>query len=201
MTFKINATEIKAASKRVRGTVSAIKKAEYRTVNAVASKNRTAGSKAIRNEIKLPAEYVNKRLYVSKKATLNNAEAIITGRKRPTRLATYGAKQLLKAAGGAKGDSLRSIGSGKKQAGVSVRVRRSEGRKKYRKAFLLPLESGNGMGMFIRFGSGKKDIRHMYGPSVDMVWRDVKEDLRPKIRRDLSTEFSRQLAYLLGKEV
>lgn len=69
-----------------------------RAINRVASKTRTAASKAIREDVRLPASYVNENLKVSQKASINNPEAVITARKRPTRLARYGAKQLARAA-------------------------------------------------------------------------------------------------------
>lgn len=200
MTLKINAGEIRQAKKRVDATVRAIEIARYRAVNRVASKNRTAASKNIRQQVRLPAAYVNQNLTITQKATLRNPEAVISGRKRPTRLARYGAKQLTRSARGADGSALRGIPAGRKQAGVSVHVRRNEGRRKYPKAFLLPLRTNGQVGMFIRYGSGEKDIKHMYGPSVDQVFRDVREQIRPRIRRDLATEYRRQLQHELSKD-
>ncbi|MDY6797676.1 MAG: phage tail protein [Pseudomonadota bacterium] len=199
MTFRINSKELSQAKKRVNATVRAIEIAQYRTVNRVASKNRTAASKHIRQQVRLPASYVNENLTVTQKATRQNPLAVISGRKRPTRLARYGAKQLTRAARSAGGDTLRKIPSGRKQAGVSVHVRRNGSRRKHPKAFLLPLNTNGHLGMFIRFGPGKRDIKHMYGPSVDQVFRDVREEIRPKIRRDLAAEYRRQLNYALSK--
>lgn len=197
MTLRINASEIAQARKKVAATIKAVETAQFRTVNRVASKNRTAASKNIRQQIRLPAAYVNENLTITKKATRQNPEAVISGRKRATRLARYGAKQLLKTARQASGDRMRGIPSGKKQAGVSVHVRRNESRRKHRKAFLLPLKTNGWMGAFIRFGPGEKDIKHMYGPSVDQVFKDVREEIRPQIRRDLAAEFRRQLNYAI----
>lgn len=199
MTFRINSRDIGKAAKRVEATVNAIEVAQYRAVNRVASKNRTAASKAIRNQIRLPASYVNENLTITKKATLRDPEAVISGRTRPTRLARYGTKQLTRVARVAKGDRLRGIPRGRKQAGVSVHVRRNESRRKHKKAFLLPLKTNGQLGVFIRFGPGSKDIKHMYGPSVDQVFRDVREEIRPQIHRDLVTEYRRQLNHALSR--
>lgn len=201
MSYSINAKDITKATGFLRGAVRAVEKAQMRAINRTASKTRTAASKAIRQDIKLPASYVNENLKVSRKASINNPEAVITGRKRPTRLARYGAKQMSRVAKQASGDPSRGIASGRKQAGVSVAVKKGGSRKKMRKAFLIPLKGSNAMGVFVRTGSGKKDIKHLYGPSVDQVFRAVRTDLKPQIRRELVTEYERQLANALRQEL
>jgi len=197
MSYRINASGIKQAQAFTKGIRSAMETATFRAVNRVASKTRTAASKAIRQEVRLPASYVNEHLTVTKKATRANPEAVITGRKRHTRLARYGAKQITRAAKSARGDALRGIGAGRKQAGVSVSVRRDSSRKKMRGAFLVPLRNSGLMGVFIRTGPGKKDIQHKYGPSVHQVFRWVRSDLEPQVQQDLAAEYRQQLAYAL----
>ena len=201
MSYRVNTTEISKATGLLKGAVSALEKAQMRAVNRVASKTRTAASKAIRQQVKLPASYVNQNLTVTKKATITQPEAVISGRKRPTRLARYGAKQMTRVARGAAGDMVRGIASGRKQAGVSVAVRKGGARKKMRKAFLIPLNGSGEMGVFVRTGRGKKDIKHLYGPSVDQVFNSVRNDLKPEIRRNLVSEYQAQLAYALRKGI
>lgn len=201
MSYSINTKDISSATGFLRGAVRAVEKAQMRAINRVASKTRTAASKAIRQDVKLPASYVNENLKVSRKASINNPEAVITGRKRPTRLARYGAKQMSRSAKRASGDTSRGIASGRKQAGVSVAVKKGASRKKMRKAFLIPLKGSNAMGVFVRTGRVKKDIKHLYGPSVDQVFRAVRKDLKPEIRRNLVTEYERQLANALRQEL
>lgn len=200
MSLTIDKRQVSLARKFIRGTINAAEKAQFRAVNRVASKFRTASSKAIRDQVRLPASYVNENLTINQKATERNPTAVISGRKRPTRLARYGAKQLARAAGSARGDRLRGIPSGKKQAGVSVSVSRQGGRKKMRGAFLLPLKNAGVMGVFVRTGSGKKDIEHLYGPSVDQVFRGVRDELKPEISKDLVKEYRAQLRYAIQKE-
>lgn len=200
MSYRIDARQITRATGFLRGTVRAVEKAQMRAVNRVASKTRTAASKAIRQQVRLPASYVNQNLTVTRKATINQPEAVISGRKRPTRLARYGAKQMTKAAKGAAGDMTRGIAPGRKQAGVSVAVKKGGSRKKMRKAFLIPLQGSGEMGVFVRTGPGKKDIRHLYGPSVDQVFRGIRTELQPEIRRNLVSEYKAQLAYALRQE-
>jgi len=188
------------AARLLRGLARAVKKAQMRAINRVASKTRTAASKAIREDVRLPASYVNENLKVSQKASINNPEAVITARKRPTRLARYGAKQLARAAKNASGDPSRGIGAGRKQAGVSVGVKKGSGRRKKRNAFLMPLKNSGKMGVFVRIGRAKKDIKHLYGPSVDQVFREVRRDLKPEIPRNLAIEYERQLENAMREE-
>ncbi|UDL03975.1 phage tail protein [Marinobacter sp. CA1] len=203
MSIHTNTKDLKRAQGVVRGAIRAVEKAQFRAVNRVTSKTRTLASKKIREEVRLKAAYINQNLKVTKKASINDPEAVITGRKRPTRLARYGAKQLARAAKSknASGDSVRGIAPGRKQAGVSVSVSRRGGRKKMRKAFLIPLKSAGVMGVFTRNGSGRGDIRHRYGPSVDQVFRGVRKGLKPEIRRNLAAEYSRQFAHAARKEI
>lgn len=195
MTMVIDTRQLRNASKLVKGTVTALEKAEFRTVNRVASKTRTAGSKEIRSRVNLKAAYVNTHLRLYKKATAGNPRAVITARKRPTRLARYGAKQITRTAKGAVGDTLRGIPAGKKQGGVSVQVGKGGGRRNMGKAFLVPLKTSSLMGVFIRTGSGRDDIRHLYGPSVDQVFKSVREDLKPTIRQEMVKEFKAQMNF------
>ncbi|OEY66801.1 phage tail protein [Marinobacter sp. X15-166B] len=200
MSLTIDRRQFSQARKFLQGTVRAAERAQFRAVNRVASKYRTAASKAVREQVRLPAAYVNQNLTITQKATAKNPEAVISGRKRPTRLARYGSKQMARAAAGARGDGVRAIAPGRKQAGVSVAVRRAGGRKKMRKAFMVPLQGSGQMGVFVRTGPGRKDIKHLYGPSVDQVFRGVRDDLRPDIRRNLVTEYKSQLAYANQQE-
>lgn len=195
MSTVIDTRQLKRASKLVKGTVTALEKAEYRTVNRVASKTRTAGSKEIRSRVNLKAAYVNQHLRLFKKATPGNPRAVITARKRPTRLARYGAKQITRAAKGAAGDSSRAIPAGKKQGGVSVQVSKGSGRRRMPKAFLVPLKTNGLTGVFIRTGTNRGDIKHLYGPSVDQVFRSVRDDLKPTIRKEIVKEFKAQMNY------
>ena len=199
MSLSIDKRQFAQARKFIQGTVKAAEKAQFRAVNRVASKFRTAASKAIRDQVRLPAAYVNDNLTVTQMATERNPEAVISGRKRPTRLARYGAKQMARAARGAAGDQLRGIPSGKKQAGVSVAVSRKGGRKKMRGAFLLPLKNSGVMGVFVRTGSARGDIEHLYGPSVDQVFRGVRRELKPEISKELVKEYRAQLNYAMQK--
>lgn len=200
MSYEIDASQIGAGRKFLRGMKRAAENAQYRAVNRVASKTRTAASKRIRQDVRLKAGYVNQNLKVAKKARREDPTAVIRARRRPTRLARYGAKQLTKRAPEAQGDPLRGIASGRKAAGVAVNVDRSTGRSKMPGAFLIPLQTAGVMGLFIRTGAGRDDIKHLYGPSVDQVFRSVLPEIQGGVSQNLETEYRRQLAFAVRKE-
>ncbi|WP_435102356.1 phage tail protein [Arhodomonas sp. AD133] len=180
------------------GSVS--RKAARLAINDTARRMRTAGSKAIREQVNLKAKYVNDRLRITEKATDDSPFAIISGRRRETRLDRYGAKQLTRKAkhpSRSEGDPLRGIPAGKKAAGISVKVKRGGPRKKMRGAFFIPLKDSGGLGVATRTGKGKNAYEVEHGPSVHQVWRDVREDLAPEAEERLNSEFQRQLKRLL----
>lgn len=186
--------EVRAALGRS-GRVS--RKAARLAINDTARKIRTASSKAVRDQVNLKAAYVNRHLRLTQRATDSELAAVISARTRPTRLARYGAKQLTRKAPRATGDPSRNIPAGRKQAGVSVKVQKGGARRKMRGAFLIPLQSAGVEGVFVRTGSGDSDIEHLYGPSVDQVFQDVREDVAPDTETMLAREFRRQLKRLL----
>ncbi len=185
--------EVRAALARA---PRAAQRAAKLALNDTARKMRTAGSKAIRQQVNLKASYVNKHLRVSERARPKQLTAVISATKRPVLLSRYGAKQLTRKAkhpARSKGDPLRGISPGRKAAGVSVKVKAQ--RKKMRGAFLVPGLRGSGvMGVAIRTGAGPNAIKVLHGPSVDQVWRDVREDIAPEAEAHLSREYRRQLA-------
>lgn len=197
MSYEIDASQVGAGRKFLRGMKRAAENAQYRAVNRVASKTRTRASKRIREDVRLKAAYVNKNLKVVKKARRDDPNAIIRARQRATRLARYGAKQLTKRAPGAQGDPSRGIAAGRKAAGVAVNVARSTGRSKMPGAFLIPLNNSGLMGVFIRRGGR---LQHLYGPSVDQLFRRVRGETHEKVAEDLEAEYRRQFAFAVRKE-
>ncbi|WP_018875287.1 phage tail protein [Thioalkalivibrio sp. ALJ8] len=213
MSYTIDTSNIGAARRFLRGVQRAAQNASYRAVNRTAQQTRTQASRRIRQEVRLPARYVNDNLKVVKRARRDDPTAIIRGRRRPTRLARFGAKPITKRAAGARGDALRGIGAGRKAAGVSVNVGRTSGRSKMPGAFLIPLSSvrtnvfggqqrdrTGHMGVFVRTGSGRGAIRHLYGPSVDQLFNRLRRDLQAETTGLLSREYERQLGVLMRRE-
>ena len=197
--IEIDAKGLQQLSRTLQALPEESAKASMRAINYAAKRARTLGGRKIREQVNLKAPYVNEQLKVSRFATLQKPEAVISARHRPVRLARYNARQLTRRGPYAKGDPLRKISAGRVQAGVSVKVKKGGQTRRMRKAFLVPLRRGkmpgdsSHMGIFIRTGKDRKAIRHLYGPSVNQVFRSVRDDINPSIRQDLAAEYGRQL--------
>lgn len=159
-------------------------------------------SRQIRKEVNLPQDYIGSvaagnRLKVSRYATTDSLEGAISAALRPVSLARFA--------------NTTSLG-GKK--GVTVTVKPGSPRK-IASAFLIKLKAGSAavtgdnynIGLAIRlkkgetvknktklvaYGSGEPDLYLLYGPSVDQVFRDVREKVEPAITDFLTAEFYRQ---------
>lgn len=159
---------------------------------------------SILDDIAFPKDYLNAdRLGVTQLATDNNLEAKITGRKRATSLARFAA------AGTPIG---RGMGQGVRvqvKAGSSVVMRR---------AWLVRLRAGASfsedkfnIGLALRIKPGEKiDSKYtahhswlvpgavalLYAPSVDQIFRDVAEEIAPRVAEMTAAEFLRQFTRL-----
>ena len=216
----VNKEIIDRVSEKLGMSAKAVARATYRAINGVAAKAFTRSRREIRDQVNLSATYIRERMWLQK-ANSSRQVAVIAARKRPTRLATYGARQRTRKDKGTKrpagrnggklfgvqagaGDTLRNINQGMVPAGVSVSVKRGGQRQLMPGAFFMPLRAGkvaavNGMGVFIRTGSGKKDIKHLYGPSVDQLFRGVIDDISPDVQAELEAELLRQANYEFSK--
>lgn len=178
----------------------AIQKAAYRAINATANRARKASADEMRKQVNFPARYLSgagNRLTVTDYANATKLSAEITGRRRPTSLARF-------ATAGAR------VGK-KGPVGVEVKpgVLQTMGR-----SFLMRLRSGssgelNNVGLAVRTAKGKRpDAAYkplkiaeglwlLYGPSVDQVFKSVREDVSPDAIRFMEAEFNRLMgAYL-----
>lgn len=166
-------------------------------INKTAERSRTQADRAIRAQVKFPAQYLSPsqgRLTVSKRASARNDDlrATITGRQKATSLARF------------------VVGATKPNAeGVSVEVH--PGKAKFmKKAFLIRLPSFGGetqsnLGIAVRLKPGEslrkkakkvkseKNLYLLYGPSVDQVFRTVADDISPASAEFLEAEFQRLL--------
>lgn len=199
-TIKLDRGPLAQVAKDLRNAEAVIAKAEYRAINKVTNKAMTSSRREIISRVNLTQAYVRERMSVQP-ATQGRPVAYISARVRGTRLATYGARQVMRSAPKARGDKRRSIPAGKKQAGITVSVKRGSGRKKMPGAFFMPLRAGkvaggNGMGVFWRYG---KEIEQLYGPSVDQVFKGVIPDIEPEIQADLNKTAADQLEYEIRK--
>ncbi len=205
-----------------------VEKTAYRAVNAVAAKNMTRSRREITAIVNLTPAYVRERMAL-RKANAGARVAVIAARRRPTTLKTYGARQVTRKDRGAKrgtghnggklwgihagsGDPSRSIAAGSVPAGITVKELRRSPRQKLPGAFFMPLRGGtrpqagalqilggNGFGVFIRTGKGKKDIKHLYGLSVDQVFKSVIDTIAPDVETELEEALLRQARYEFAK--
>lgn len=185
------------AGKRLTSTVDASRVAGYRAANVTGRKVITDTKRDIASQLSLTQREIAEVMSMSN-AIRDNPTAVVKVRKSPMRLARYGARQLTAKASRAKGDALRGIAAGRKQAGVSVKVARGA-RKKMRGAFLVPLRAGNvsggnGMGVFVRQG---KEIIHLYGPSQYQLFRRLIAEGKTNIQKILRANYASELRYAL----
>lgn len=198
--MKITGTDkLAKLAAKVRSVPAVGERAMYRAINSTASKVQTMAVKDITSQLALQTSYV-RELFNIKQAGPDKLFAVVGARRRPIRLARFGAKQLTRAAKKAKGDALRGISAGRAAAGVSVKVTKGSGARKMRKAFLLPLRAGaaaggNGMGVFVRLPGG--ELKHLYGPSPDQVFRRWRRERAPSVSLMLAHAYASQLRYEL----
>lgn len=239
---RVDASELEAAARQIGIAADVLERTVYRAINTVAAKAMTRTRREIVSQVNLTQTYVRERIAL-RKAGKGDLTAVVSARKRATRLATYAARQVTKAVKAPKdlspearakymaklkGDKLRGIAAGRKQAGISVSVKRGGGRKIMAGGFMVPLragkvDGGNGMGVFIRtggernkrdviaqeiyHGKGSKrpravesgDVRHLYGPSVDQVMKGVINDMAPDVQAELEAAIARQAGYEFEK--
>lgn len=163
-------------------------------VNDVASTVMTAASRDISQRYNLPATYTREQ-FTQRPATTANPTAVIAARKRGTRLARFEANQITAAAKRAKGDNSRGIAHGRKQAGISIKVKRQGARQTLKHAFFLPLragkvDGGNGMGIFTHEGSR---LKHHYGISPSQAYAGWIREHRPNISASLAKAYAARL--------
>jgi len=172
-------------------------------INDVSSKKgMTLIRKTMRSQIAFPKGYLERdgRLMVHRKATRGRLEATIRGRDRATSLARF-------ALPGQVGINNRH--------GIKVMVQPGKVRT-MRRAFMMKLNSGN-VGLAMRLNDGEepshtqgafhlgdknprlKNLWLFYGPSVDQVFADVAEDVKPPIGDMIEKEFLRQFARLVRR--
>jgi|AntRauTorcE11897_2_1112592.scaffolds.fasta_scaffold13383_3 hypothetical protein len=174
-------------------------------INDTIRRGRRQAKQEILKQVNLKPSYVNKTRLTENLASNDNLTGSIVGRRRPTSLARFDSVALYQP---------NRTKSGRKPAGVTVRVKR--GRKKIPNAFLINLKAGNrdgaNQGLAIRVPSGKKprrrfnakplyknqssDVYLLYGPSIQQVFDDVAEDLEPQLGTYLNREFRRQFGRL-----
>lgn len=181
----MNNSELDDAKQMLASLDAGTLRALVRAVNHAATRGRTQGSRLIRDEVKLPAAYVNERLKVTHRASTTDPTALISGRGRATQLSRFGAKQL----------TVKAKLPGKRRlAGARVEVK--PGQKKVMPNAWVMKQKGGNTGLMIRTGPNRKDYKTLYGPSVDQLWQNIREQVAPEVEDAMLAEFIRQLDLL-----
>lgn len=188
-------------SKKINDLPKALTKAKIDSINAAARQAKKFAAAAVREDVNLPARYVNRHITV-KNASNTRPTAILLGRFRATLLYRYRTRILTKKAKHprkSKGFAKYNIPPGRKFAGVSVSVLRGGPRKKIRGGFLMTLQNSAATGIMLRFGKKPKDFKTLYGPSVSQVmeWND--DEIIDFIEREVAREFDRNLPAQLSR--
>ena len=189
--------------------------AAVNAVNAVGHRYYDSVRARVLDRYNLSQQYIDDRMVFEPADESTGPVAMVTARYRHTRLATYGAQQVTSAVNWSnsrieamghkfsswpgwtrrRGDKSRGIPVDQKAAGVSVEVTKGR-RKTIKGAFLIPLRSGNGMGVFTRHAKGAKPV-HRYSLSVYQIFRRMNEASMEDIQRDLHAELERNVDQMI----
>lgn len=190
-----------------RGSIEAlpekVKTAAFRAINKSARDTLAESRRRVLEQVAFPARYLSspdrtgrERLGITKQATREDQEAIITGRQRPTSLARF-----------VQGNPV----PGRKNQNIRIQVSPGATRGS-RRIFPIRLKAGSqltetqfNLGLAIRLKEGEtitnkkrmiqlsRNLYLLYGPSVDQVFRTVREDVGPEALLIAEREFLRQL--------
>lgn len=161
-----------------------------------------AARRDITAQVAFPEGYLDLpgRLEISRFASEDNLEVVITARDRPTSLARFAPS----------GTPVVKKGRNPPGAGITVTVKPGQPQH-FASGFLVGLKNGN-IGFAIRLGPGQrvrnvhtfqpiqifKDVFLLYGPSVNQVFENVSADIAPEVTSALEAEFMRQFVVLSG---
>lgn len=142
-------------------------------VNAVVLRAEQSTREGETRDINLSDAYVKSKTDVA--LAVRDPRAEVTVRGDLTILGRFPLVQLTQAAkSSAKGDPSRGIPAGSKQAGVSVGIKRSSPTAQP-KWFTMRLRrgqaAGENVGVFVRTGAARGDVKHIYGPSPYSLFR------------------------------
>lgn len=184
---------------------SIVSKAAYLAINTAARKAHSLAKKEMLKQVKFPSSYLGTpetgHLKVKQWAAEDNLVATISAQFRPTSLLRYVTNQ----------STLR-----KKASPTGPTVGRGTARLQIKpgsissidNAYILRLKNGNeGLGIRLKMGEeptgttaakryGKTNWWLLYGPSVNQVFNDVRDEISPTVVQILNMEFSRQIARL-----
>lgn len=187
------------------------RKAAKLSINDTVRRGRRQLRRELQSQLNYPGGYLNQERLYENFASESNLVGSVVGRRRPTSLARFDAKQLYQ-------NNLTK--KGKKRAGVTVRVKQRRAR--IPRGFLMNLKSGakdgGNVGLAIRVPDGQRPKRRfnakplykdrntnlylLYGPSVNQAMtserkgQSMVQKLQPGLNSYLNTEFRRQFGRL-----
>ena len=163
---------------------------------------RTLASRAIRDQVRLGASYVNERL-VETKATRQRLYGALRAERRGLLLSRFSTDPLI------AGDKVSWIKPPEiPPGGIRVKVK-PDGSPKIvgpnedgRKPFYIVLNKGRNVG--IAHSGYNRQMRPvvnvLYGPSISQVFQTVRKDITPDVSQRLQDELLDAMRYLLAKE-
>jgi len=183
-----------------------VRLAANRAMNRAATSGKNEASKIIRSEYNIKPSRLNSFLRLTVRARGYSMEAVISGRGLGIALAYFDARQQgykLLGEGAGKIRTTALLRTGRKRGDVTVRVKRTSGRRvggpKYgNKPFLAQMKSGH-IGVFVRQEKARKPIEQLLGPGVGGLFgsNKIMQAVKQKILAIWEKEFNRQLDYYL----
>ena len=157
-----------------------INAAILRSLNRTATSTRSLAVKEIRSQINLRAARVRKGLRIVR-ANRTRLEVQIIAARRPVLLSRFAARQLTRRG---------------KPAGISVKVKPRGRTKQLRGAFFITLRGSGAKGIaFRRPGVGRLPVEVPHGPSVDQVFRTVRNDIEPEVFAIYNRNLRQQVSF------
>jgi hypothetical protein len=200
--ISIDASELKNLLPFLDKIPAKVDEAAHLAVNEAARFARVQSSREIFKQVNLLKGYIDERLKVAFAQKGAEPEAVITGRWRATSLSRF----VLRDPQRGKPISVRVKRGGpvRKVKGFGVRLNAGAGRTdtKFNKGIVVRVAKGSalkkteGAKFLEKFSNEKTDAYLLYGPSINMVFRTVKEDVSGIVSGRLRNEFIRQLTRL-----
>ena len=184
---KIHITGFEAVHRRLQKVNQAVEVAAQRSVKKVAVSVRATWARQIVEEINLPASVIKDaiRLHPSNRSTITievdsrNVASLGIGRRvRSVPVMRFKPRQT--------------------RAGVSVRIKKSQGRKLIKSAFIAEMKTGH-EGVFYRLGKKRLPIEEAKTTAVEEMAMDVVPKIQAFATNKLHTVFQSQLDYELSK--
>jgi len=174
-------------NRKLKEVNQAVDAAGARSIRKVAVSTRAEWARGVVKEINLPVSSIKEaiRIHSSKRASIvievdsRNVASLGVGRRlRSTPVIKFKPRQTKK--------------------GVSVRIKKSKGRKLIKSAFIVTMPTGH-EGVFYRVGKKRLPIKEAKTTAVEEVAMDIAPEIQRFASDKLQIVFTAQLNYELGK--